>query len=483
MVEVNDLSQEQLEVALADASCKVQSFAGTGKSTSLLGYVKRHPLENILYLCFNRPNRIAFQKRIEFNGITNTKVQTLHSLAHQAIIGNTKVPLCGHLEHNLIATKIEEILSGINFNDRLFFVYHIDRFIKSFCATREHKIQNFNYLHHVSADLVPFVSHYEDELLETSIQIMKAMSEGELPMLHDYYLKLFQIRKPKLQYDTILFDEVQDCTPCMIDIVEQQKAKKIFVGDSHQELYAWRGAINTFDYLNYKTLYLSESYRFTQGLGRFANKILDWKKELGTATNINKIIGVGPNTSVEGKAFLSRSTVGLLQEAIHMIQTKPDSKILFQGGITGYLSHEFGFSIIDLYRFLDGKPVNNGFLANLNHEQFYQYINYADDNHLNALIKVIDIYGSKLIGLIDKLKQSESIATSEIPDVIFSTVHRIKGMEFKEVTLANDFYTKSSLKKQQKDFSATVLNSEINLLYVAVTRASQVLYISNEYLD
>ena len=72
--------------------------------------------------------------------------------------------------------------------------------------------------------------------------------------------------------------------------------------------------------------------------------------------------------------------------------------------------------------------------------------------------------------------------------MIFSTVHRCKGMEYDEVTLLNDFITEEKLKKYISQYGGDKINEqdknrlteEINILYVAVTRAKNKLKIPPE---
>src|SRR5438105_14811377 len=75
-------------------------------------------------------------------------------------------------------------------------------------------------------------------------------------------------------------------------------------------------------------------------------------------------------------------------------------------------------------------------------------------------------------------------------EMIFYTVHRSKGMEYDIVYLVNDFITEEKLKeikdKHKKDkagtFNIAKLNEEINLLYVAITRTKNKLYIPETLL-
>ena len=71
--------------------------------------------------------------------------------------------------------------------------------------------------------------------------------------------------------------------------------------------------------------------------------------------------------------------------------------------------------------------------------------------------------------------------------MIFSTVHKSKGMEYDVVFLADDFITKEMVKKLYDEANNNKLlidkiNEEINLLYVAVTRAKLEIKISKKYV-
>ena len=65
--------------------------------------------------------------------------------------------------------------------------------------------------------------------------------------------------------------------------------------------------------------------------------------------------------------------------------------------------------------------------------------------------------------------------------MIFSTVHRCKGMEYDQIELVNDFITEEKLEKlkgdKKQEFNPAKLSEEINLLYVAITRTKNIIYI------
>ena len=46
------------------------------------------------------------------------------------------------------------------------------------------------------------------------------------------------------QYDVLLWDEAQDMNPAMLDVCLKQFKPKLVVGDSHQQIYSFRGAVD-----------------------------------------------------------------------------------------------------------------------------------------------------------------------------------------------------------------------------------------------
>jgi F-box protein 18 (helicase) len=97
------------------------------------------------------------------------------------------------------------------------------------------------------------------------------------------------------------------------------------------------------------------------------------------------------------------------------------------------------------------------------------------------LVEVVKEYGKKIPGYIKKLKECHlDHDQKDKADMIFSTVHRCKGMEYDEVTLANDFITEEKIRdliEGEEGANREKLTEEINLLYVAATRTKSSLYV------
>jgi superfamily I DNA/RNA helicase len=91
----------------------------------------------------------------------------------------------------------------------------------------------------------------------------------------------------------------------------------------------------------------------------------------------------------------------------------------------------------------------------------------------------VNEYGNEIPAIIKSIKDRHvKDDEKDKAEIVFSTVHRCKGMEYDIVQLVNDFITEEKLEKLKKeDLSKSKLNEEINLLYVAVTRTKNSIYI------
>jgi ATP-dependent exoDNAse (exonuclease V) beta subunit len=123
-------------------------------------------------------------------------------------------------------------------------------------------------------------------------------------------------------------------------------------------------------------------------------------------------------------------------------------------------------------------------------DELEDYIEKTEDMQLGMILSIVKEYGEKIPELIRQIKDRHVGDTErEKAELIFSTVHRSKGMEYDTVRLVNDFITEDKLKKLAEnsasefhDASTAKLNEEINLLYVAATRAKNTLYIPTDLL-
>jgi superfamily I DNA/RNA helicase len=304
-------------------------------------------------------------------------------------------------------------------------------------------------------------------------------------------LKKFQLSNPVLPFDYILFDEGQDASPAMLDIfLKQQFATKVIVGDTHQQIYSWRYAINSLEQVDFESFDLNNSFRFGKTIATLANDSLYLKNKLSKFKPF-EVIGLGTNEETKTQAVIARTNLGLLIKAITYITDHRKVKhIYFEGNFNSYTYADEGASLYDVLNLYNKKHflIRDELLKTMRSiTELEDYIEKTEDKQLQMMLEIVKEYENEIPSLLKQLKDKHvGDAEKHKAEIIFSTVHRCKGMEYDVVELANDFITEDKLERlsKQPEFKEqkSRIEEEINLLYVAITRAKTVLKIPEEML-
>lgn len=483
-----ELTKEQYEIINSTGNIKINAVAGSGKTTTIIEYAKARPKNSkILYLAFNKSVKLEAVKKFQEKGLSNVKVETAHSLAYKNIVfkHNYKVRHQGFKTYEL-AELLKLKGNGEKYAEYII-ANHINKFIAYFCNSNKAKIQDLNYLDIVSDyKAKTFVTTFYDYIEEQTRLLLSKMDKGELEITHDFYLKKFQLSNPKLNFDYILFDEGQDASPAMLDVFLKQKATKVIVGDTHQQIYGWRHAVNSLEKTNFKTYHLSTSFRFSQEVANLGMEILKWKNHLDDYESLS-ITGKGENKGHKIKAVLARTNLGLLLKAIEYVTEKKKIKhIYFEGNINSYTYADEGASLYDILNLYNGKNklIRDKLIKEMKDLcELEDYIEKTEDVQLSLMIEIVREYGNEIPSIIKTIKSKHvENDEKEKAEMIFSTVHRCKGMEYDAIQIVNDFITEEKLEKLKADvktgeISVSKMNEEINLLYVAVTRTKNSIHI------
>ncbi|MBX2925579.1 MAG: ATP-dependent helicase [Chitinophagaceae bacterium] len=485
-----ELTAEQQAVLASNCNLVINAVAGSGKTTTLIEYAKSRPANSkILYLAFNKTVKTEALQKFALAGIAHVKVETAHSLAFDHVVkfSNYRV-VQGYKSYEWC--DMLNISTGDRHTDFII-ASHVGRFISYFCNSRVSKVQELNYAETVTdPSAQTFVNNFYTAIERYTREALAKMDKSEIDVTHDFYLKKFQLDNPALPYDYILFDEGQDASAAMLDVFLKQKGVKIIVGDMHQQIYGWRYAINSLQQVDFPVYHLTNSFRFDEEVALVANRVLHWKKHLRQPPAV-KITGAGmPADAIKTKATLGRSNVSLLVNAIAQWQHGLIKTLHFEGNINSYTFADEGASLYDVLNLNNGNTgkIKDKLIAGMKTmKELEDYIEKTEDNSIRMIVDVVKEFGNRLPALIQELKTNHTTA-KEDADMIFSTVHRCKGMEYDEVTLLNDFINEEKLKKyisQQGGDNITEqaksrLAEEINILYVALTRAKSRLKIPPE---
>ncbi|XP_046561865.1 F-box DNA helicase 1-like [Haliotis rubra] len=274
------LTHEQLRIVKhspQNGDCvKIVAFAGTGKTTTLVRFTQLRPDKKFLLVVYNKSVREHAMKTFPHN----VTCKTGHALAF-ASVGRRYA--ARKKLRNLKVYDISQILpsrKGDNLFVRAKFVMET---INNFCSSDNDNITSAHVPDSrtddsggvVSIDHATKMRYVEDA--EYLWKRMKDYDDTRVGMTHDGYLKMYQLYRPKLlEYDMILIDEAQDLTPAVIRIMMNQTQAKILVGDPHQQIYSFRGAVNAMQQITAShTFYLTQSFRFGPEIAQVAASCLE----------------------------------------------------------------------------------------------------------------------------------------------------------------------------------------------------------------
>ena len=285
-------------------------------------------------------------------------------------------------------------------------------------------------------------------VLEDTKAVWRAMRDKEdmrVRMPYDGYMKLWQLRNANLQWvtnhDVLLLDEGQDMNPAMLEIFMKQSVTRVIVGDPHQQIYMFRGAVNALDLVTpTHTFFLTQSFRFGPEIGFLANKCLRDLKGLDSRTLVGgkkKDSFLGTNRKDRDQvAFIGRTNFGLFDKLNRLICEEHSGKKI--GLVGGAESYNFDDYLDIFYLMTDQKNKMKKYKNWKSYQQFTAFAKNVADVELLSKIKIVEKFGPRLVSIVAKVK---TVCTKDIrkADIVLSTIHKAKGLEFDTVTLLNDF--------------------------------------------
>lgn len=453
----------------------VKAFAGTGKTSTLVGVAQRNSHMRGLYIAFNKAIKEEAAKKFP----SSVDCKTIHSIAFRDV--------GFQYQHKLVANiQLKEV---IHFSDIYEHDYQtgqaIMQVLLAFLASDREQFYTMERLKTSTGENINCGKLSPEIILKHAEKIWNMMinPKHKFPMVHDGYLKLFQLRKIKLNYDYLMFDEAQDSNPVTTAIVKFQKCPVIVVGDQYQNIYSFRGAFNALEKFQADvTLYLTNSFRFGNSIADISNVLLstffDETNELkgkGFPTIIGKV-----DTSIQ-YCVLCRTNFEVFNQCVSALERGQSFGLI--GGIQNY-----NFDIVkEAYYFSIG---TNDRIRSPELKQFESYselclfVDETQDPGLKRLRKLIDNYGKDIPKLIDEIK-AKAQPNYLTATCIITTAHKSKGLELDQVVLADDFPDLVVTKIKNNESSTQLAEvgfdisaEEINLIYVAVTRAIKKLEIN-----
>jgi hypothetical protein len=459
----------------------VQAGAGTGKTTTMgmLGHSTPRPGS---YVAFNKAAALDADAKLPMT----VRSSTMHSIAYRTLARELNLAQRLQDAKRVPTSKLAKrlgigpvVVTGVEGKRKVLqpttLAGHVMRALRRFCesASTTPGPEHFPRLEGIDQpDAVGAIRWINNRqlayhLLEPLERAWEDVAGPArlVPFQHEHYLKLWQLRRPEIPGEFVLFDEAQDANGVMIAVLEAQAGKQmVYVGDSQQQIYEWRGAVDALEGFGGEERWLTESFRFGSAVADVANSVLD-RLESPLRLTGSQAIDSRVGSVRHPRAVLCRSNA----TAVHVLLG------VQRDGRSGHLVG----GDQDLLRFVAaagklqaGEKVGHPDLACF--ESWNEVRDYVDrdpaGDDLKMLVKLVDEYGTQIV-----LDALDGQMAEEGADVIISTAHKAKGREWSTVSLADDFdppTDRDGVKVRE------LQAPEWRLLYVACTRAREVLDIT-----
>ena len=542
---IRELTREQrqvMEVSVSPGSLVlVRAFAGTGKTTTMIELSRRHPDKAFLYLAFNRSISEEAKRRFP----PNTTVSTFNALAYSRIGHRFREQLGRRADVGAAAAEL-----GVAESEAADALENVNAWIKSepgselggeLCAGADRREGH---------DADEMRGCEGGELERRMWQMMCDPDCAAVPMSHQGLLKFFKLRRPDFgkDFDVILVDEAQDCSPVMLQLVLGQLdngCAVVLIGDEHQRIYGFAGAVDGFELATSRqrgvaagrrdahAKSLTESFRFGEEIAGVANNILRVKGGervgiVGARRDVGLVAGTGDNpmsspsvvpTSDDDEqvydriisvvkdrsrgvppgssrrfAALSRRTATLFNLAHELVRQMPESVLKIE-----FVDDGSSLDVIrDIFFLSEGKygQIKDKFIKSFARRDaginaLVRHARSSGDAELfskcqlaHALIRT-DTPVLEFLGRISRTDTKiQSTTTKSVSKSLargqcvltLATGHKSKGLEFDEVFICDDFI---QLRHGVPALEPEVAE-EVNLLYVAATRAKQRLFLNQD---
>lgn len=471
---LTDEQQGAVDLFTSSQILKISAFAGTGK-TSTLTAVARSTKQTGLYLAFNKS--IAAEARTKFP--QSVDCRTTHSLAFRAVPSiyrgkEAKLTQALHSNHVVDLLQIQELSVDSVSLKPISLGYLTAKTVQRFCQSGDPSVASRHV--QLSGKLEKIDPKYQDQFRNYIAALAGHLWDRMLdpsdpaPLGHDGYLKLWSLSEPRLDYDYLLLDEAQDTNEAVLSVLRRQDAHLTLVGDRHQQIYEWRGAINAMESVEADAeAFLTQSFRFGDSIAIAATSILkvlgERRRVVGNPQRNTRISSFGST-----QAILCRTNAGVVNVVIDSLATGGTPYVV--GGV-----RELIRMLEDVGKLKRSIPAEGAeFFGFKDWSEVVDFAASDEGESLRSFVNIVQTHGEvTLIHRLKSVSREESKAS-----LIVSTGHKAKGREWDSVALFSDFDPRPS----KDDPSKLVMNGEeARLLYVAATRAREVLVVPSRLAE
>jgi superfamily I DNA/RNA helicase len=469
-------------VAMEEGNLVIEAVAGSGKSTTLKEIVRRIPEDkSILVLAFNKHIKEPLAE--ELSDLPNVEVATLNSFGFRAVRDGYmgRVKLDARKTGNILRF---EVLDDDDESKHIF--YGCVRQLSKIIALRKSLMVWEPYDNFTIERMVELMDAFDideptavplKELYELTCAVWSKSMADQRVVDFDDQLAFPIFHNLRMDtYDYILVDEAQDLSPVQIELtkraIDNEGGRAIYCGDRKQAIYQFRGADSRAiqrieSELGCATLPLSICYRCGSTIVDLAREIVPQIESVeGAPDGEIKTIYANQFKPKQGDIVLCRTTAPLVDNCLRLIREGQKATVKGRDigqslmtivkkvkGVVPESPIEEFLDLLDLYASKQREALSRG-----RREQALQTLEDKVDTLL-ALASHVKTVGD--LGLtIEKI-----FSDDKNPGVFFMTVHKAKGLEAPHV-----YIIRPDLMPHPK---ARDVESEMNIKYVAITRAME----------
>lgn len=491
-----------IEAAKTGSSLAIQAYAGAAKTTTCR-MIAEEVVRPSLYIAFNKA--IADEAKTKFP--SHVECRTLHSIAYETIVRgnkNLKDRLEPSLDTRQIFSLMEPKLEALVYKDKWKYVRELRDVVGIFCNSAQRDIYEIASkfkgrkvwsklavtigVDCIDEDFVKEQAHIFGTRAKYLWECLTS-KDSDMAISHDIYLKLYHLANPTIHntFKVIYLDEAQDSNDLTLDIVKRCAAKGsqvIFVGDTYQSIYAWRGAVNAFGDIpeNFIKLNLTSSFRFHSDIAKKANSLISF---MGAEEELTGSGLVKESYDKTDMAILCRTNSGVFEEIMKFAEK--GEKVYCTSDFTSFFSAMW--HMIALYKGTQPKYKYKEFADITNWAEWEEELELGEIDlvkQCNYWLAHFKYDTNQLASAMMRVKDSVS-KVKEPGMLTVTTLHKSKGLEWNVVKISDDVYRplkdetyEEGIRRIREGYRE---NQEGNLLYVGVTRAMQKLVMSETVKD
>lgn len=468
----------------------VIATAGSGKTTTIKEALKYIPKEKkVLFVAYNRHIAHPLARWAREKGLDNVKVGTVHSIGLSIVKklagfkdidedkvsnimedvwpiarnGNQEIPITTRMINRKMRTQAREIVSLCK---------------ATLCdykdvAELEKLVERFNI--EVVPEQIAEVFSKIPYIMERSLSETETIDFDDMPWLPVVHSRL-KLHTDK--YDFVLVDEGQDLNRCYIEFIMncvRPDGRILIVGDPNQSLYGFRGAdteamARMKEILNAKELPLTITYRCPVSHVKLAQSIVPQIEASPDAKE-------GTIQTIEYNAFLKEVHEGdMVMCRTNGPLVKPAFELIRKGMKAVIRGKEIGKQLVNLIQRFETEDL--GQLEIMLSEYTEKEVNRLLDKGKELQAAMVQDKTFTIMAISKECKTTSDLINKLLvlfddqnSGVIFSSVHRAKGLEAERT-----FILHQELMPHPKATADWESTQELNVKFVAYTRSKQDLF-------